>query len=232
MIQWEKLQLETHGDVQYILLERMPQIFGRRTRELHGHCEMQFLFVYLDSVRITLYVRQCCRIWSIGKSCTLKRLNFTHQESYRITRTLSVDVEKPPTMELLWATMLKEPMPDILVSIALGGRATMLEDMLKKWPEQVSDTAMESLMPMFLLLLLLFISCCRWTSSTTTQPCYMRQQVKGEWIASEYCWSTRQTSRLQWVTSDSLSKVYYNNYDGFCVQDEYGRSPLHKAARL
>ena len=70
-------------------------------------------------------------------------------------------MEKPPTMELLWATMLKEPMPDILVSIALGGRATMLEDMLKKWPEQVSDTAMESLMPMFLLLLLLFISCCR-----------------------------------------------------------------------
>ena len=40
-------------------------------------------------------------------------------------------------VELLWVTTLEEPMPEALVAVTENGCATVLADMLKKWPDQV-----------------------------------------------------------------------------------------------
>ena len=42
-----------------------------------------------------------------------------------------------PDIELLLASMLREPQSDVLVRVARRGHAKILGDLLKKWPDQV-----------------------------------------------------------------------------------------------
>ena len=42
-------------------------------------------------------------------------------------------------MELLWVTTLQEPVTEALVTVTEKGYASVLADMLKKWPDQVSQ---------------------------------------------------------------------------------------------
>ena len=50
---------------------------------------------------------------------------------------VAAEEEISPDIELLLATMLREPQPDLLVNVARRGHAKILDDLLKKWPDQV-----------------------------------------------------------------------------------------------
>ncbi|CAI8033700.1 E3 ubiquitin-protein ligase MIB2 [Geodia barretti] len=51
-----------------------------------------------------------------------------------------IDMTKEQSLgvELLWVTTLEEPMPEALVAVTENGCATVLADMLKKWPDQAN----------------------------------------------------------------------------------------------
>ena len=48
------------------------------------------------------------------------------------------EVEPSPSVDRLWITMLEEPIPEAFENVVVKGHATMLADMLQKWPNQVS----------------------------------------------------------------------------------------------
>ena len=51
------------------------------------------------------------------------------------------EAEIAPSIELLLASMMKDPKPEMVSRVASKGCHKILDDLLKKWPEQVYTTS-------------------------------------------------------------------------------------------
>ena len=54
--------------------------------------------------------------------------------------TCSAELDKAPSLDMLWMPMRDTPNPELLLRATSRGCAGILDDLLKKWPDQVSHT--------------------------------------------------------------------------------------------
>ncbi|CAI8051487.1 E3 ubiquitin-protein ligase MIB2 [Geodia barretti] len=87
--------------------------------------------VHLISQSGSLVLRVNGRQWLMDSSCVVPAPG-EHPED-ELT-----EVEPSPSVDRLWITMLEEPIPEAFENVVVKGHATMLADMLQKWPNQVN----------------------------------------------------------------------------------------------